>query len=103
VQSVSRAFPTAVFLAQYWDDMASYGGKRVFYAGDEIRSTRDGDHHAQAQEWVLPDIFAPFKTEYEMGIACGSLWDEWIEDMRKELADLQKIYSSKPKEGKTLR
>jgi hypothetical protein len=91
-QFVSRDFPNAVFLAQYWDDQLSYGGKRVFHAGDEIRSSRDSNHHAQAQEWVLPNIFAPFKAEYELDLECGSLWGEWLEDMRKELAELTACY-----------
>lgn len=55
IDFVSRDFPKAVFLAQYWDDQMSYGGKMVFHAGDEIRSSRDGDHHAMGREWVLPN------------------------------------------------
>ena len=93
VHFVSRDFPRAVFLAQYWDDQMSYGGKRVFHSGDEIRSSRDGNHHAQAREWVLPNVFAPFEAEHELGLECGSLWDEWMEDMRKELEELKTFYS----------
>jgi hypothetical protein len=95
VHFVSRDFPTAVFLAQYWDDQMSYGGKRVFHSGDEIRSSRDGKHHAQAHEWVLPNIFAPFEAEHELGLECGTLWDYWIEDMQKEITELTEMYSSK--------
>jgi hypothetical protein len=94
VHFVSRDFPRAIFLAQYWDDQMSYGGKRVFHAGDEIRSSRDNDHHAMGCEWVLPNIFAPFQTEHELGVECGTLWDEWIKDMRKELAELTEWYGS---------
>ena len=94
VHFVSRDFPAAVFLAQYWDDQMSYGGKRVFHAGDEIRSSRDDDHHAQGCEWVLPNIFSPYKAEYEMGLECGSLWEEWLEGMRKELAELTAWYGA---------
>jgi hypothetical protein len=95
VHFVSRNFPTAVFLAQYWDDQMSYDGKRVLHAGDEIRSIYDGDHHAQGREWVLPNIFAPFQSEYNLGLECGSLWDEWIEGMRRQLAVLTERYRGK--------
>lgn len=94
VDFVSRNFPRAVFLAQYWDDQWSYGGKMVIHAGEEIRSSRDRDHQAQAQEWVLPNIFAPYWAEYELGLEVGSLWDKWLEGMRKELAGLTLRYSS---------
>ena len=94
VHFVSADFPSAIFLAQYWDDQLSYGGKRVFHAGDEIRSSRDGNHHAQAREWVLPNIFAPFEAEHELGLEYGTLWNEWVEDMRKELAELKETYGS---------
>ena len=79
VHFVSRDFPKVFFLAEYWDDCMSYGGKFVIHAGDEIRSSFDGDHHSQGLEWVLPNIFAPFNAEYALGLECGSLWDEWVE------------------------
>jgi hypothetical protein len=91
---VSRDFPTAFFLAEYWDDCMSYGGKVVIHGGHEIRSSYDGDHHAQGREWVLPNIFAPFEAEHELGLECGSLWDEWMEGMRRQLAGLAERYSS---------
>jgi hypothetical protein len=94
VHFVSRDFPKSVFLAQYVDCQMSYGGKMVFHAGDEIRSSHDGDHHAQGIEWVLPNIFAPFWTEYELGLECGSLWDEWVESMRRQLALLTERYGN---------
>lgn len=93
VHFVSRDFPTAFFLAQYWDDQMSYGGKRVLHAGEEIRSSYDGDHHAQGREWVLPNIFAPFNAEYALGLECGSLWNEWIDGMRRQVAVLTERYS----------
>jgi hypothetical protein len=40
-------------LAQYGDDLWSYGGKIVIHTGDEIRSSYDGDHHAMGCEWAL--------------------------------------------------
>jgi hypothetical protein len=95
VHFVSRDFPSAIFLAQYWDDQMSYGGKRVFHAGDEIRSSYDGDHHAMGREWVLPNIFAPYQAEYELGLEFGSLWGQWLEGMRRQLDVLTERYSSK--------
>ena len=41
VDFVSRDFPKATFLAQYGDDLWSYGGKVVIHTGDEIRSSYD--------------------------------------------------------------
>jgi hypothetical protein len=85
---VSRDFPKAIFLAQYWDDMGNYDGKKVIHAGNNIRCSYDGDHRAQAQAWVLPDIFAPYLTEYLLGLEFGSLWDKWVEDMRTAVEEL---------------
>jgi hypothetical protein len=95
VHSVSRKFPCAVFLAQYWDDCTSYGGKYVIRAGNKIRSSYDGNQHAQGREWVLPNIFAPFVAEVELGLECGSLWDKWMDDMRLEVASLTERYRCK--------
>jgi hypothetical protein len=55
--------------------MGNYDAKVVIYAGHEIRSTHDACHQAQFQKWVLPDIFAPYRNEYELGLEFGSLWD----------------------------
>jgi hypothetical protein len=103
IKFVSRDFPNAVFLAEYYDDQASFGGKFVIRAAEVIRCSHDGDHRAQAHEWVLPNIFAPYKTEYKLDLECGSLWNEWLEGMRKQLAALAAHYegsrgteSSKP-------
>jgi len=93
VDFVSRDFPNAVFLAQYWN-ADIFGGKIAIHAGDEIRSSCDDDYHAQALEWVLPNIFAPFEAEHSRGLECGSLWDEWMEGMRRQLAVLTESYSS---------
>jgi len=102
---VSRDFPQAVFLVQYRDDSMSYGGKVVIHANKEICSSYDGDHRAQGIEWVLPNIFAPFRTEYELGLGCGSLWHEWIESMRQQLALLAERYqdpfAGNPGKGKS--
>jgi hypothetical protein len=94
VHFVSRDFPEAIFLAEYWDDCMSYAGKTVIHAGREIRHVHDGNQQAQGWEWVLPNIFAPFKAEYELGLECGSLWAKWMEGIRKELAELTARYSS---------
>ena len=90
VHLVSRDFPIAVFLAQYWDDQMSYGGKKVIRDGEEVRHSRDRHHRAQACEWVLPNIFAPFEAEHDRGLEFGTLWNEWIEEMEKEVAELRK-------------
>ena len=75
-------------LAQHWDDQMSYGGKKVFHAGDEIRRATMAITTRPGREWVSPNIFAPFKAEHELGLECGSLWDEWVEGMRRQIAVL---------------
>jgi hypothetical protein len=68
--SISVLGPTK---QQYWDEQMNYG-RIVIHAGDWIRYSHDGAHHAQAQEWVSPNFFAPYQTEYELGLEFGSLW-----------------------------
>ena len=41
---------------------------------------------------MFPDIFAPYRTEYVLDLECGSLWNEWLEGMRKELGELTADY-----------
>jgi hypothetical protein len=65
----------------------------TIHAREEIRSSYDGDHHAMGREWVLPNIFAPYEAEYELALEFGSLWDEWMEGMRRQLAVLTERYS----------
>jgi hypothetical protein len=93
VYFVSRDFPKAIFLAEYWDEQMSYAGMYVIRAGEEIRSSRDRHQRAQAEEWVLPNIFAPYQAEYERGFEFGSLWNDWVDEMQKELAELKRVYA----------
>jgi hypothetical protein len=88
VHFVSKDFPKAIFLAEYWDWMGNYDGKLVIHAGNEIHSSHDDARRGQFSAWALLDIFAPYQSEYELGLEFGSLWDAWIEDTRKALADL---------------
>jgi len=92
---VSHDYQNAVFLAEYWDDCMSYAGKVVIHAGDEIRYCYDGDQQAQGREWTLPNIFAPFRTESDLGLECGSLWNSWMEGMRQQLEVLAERYGCK--------
>jgi hypothetical protein len=87
---LSRGFPSAIFLLKYRDMQASFAGQRVLRAGEILRETSDGDQRAQAIDWVLIDIFAPFWTEYELGVECGSLWQEWLSDLAAAVQDLSR-------------
>ena len=78
---VSKAFPKPVLLLEYYDEMTSYSGKMVIRAGKIVQSMYDGYHRAQAQDWVLLDIFRPFRIEHENGLEFGSLWQEWLNDI----------------------
>jgi len=86
---VSEAFPTAIFLLEYYDQQASYAGKKVIRAGELVRQIHDGHQQAQAMDWVLVDIFAPFRTEYELGAEFGSLWQEWLADLTIAVHELK--------------
>ena len=94
VDFVSRDFPGAIFLAEHWNVQSSSASRRVIRAGREIRSVYDGNQQAQGYDWVLPDIFAPFRAEHKLGLECGSLWAEWMEGMRRQLAELTERYGS---------
>jgi hypothetical protein len=79
---LSEAFPNAVFLLEYWDMQASYSGKRVIRAGNTVQEVFDRDQKVQGLDWVLPDIFAPFRAEYYGDEhAFGSLWAQWLDDL----------------------
>lgn len=86
---VSEDFPTAIFLLEYYDLQYSYAGKSVIKAGELVQGIHDGDQHAQAMEWVLVDIFAPFRAEYELGVEFGSLWQEWLADLTIAIQNLR--------------
>jgi len=88
VDFVSRDFPKAIFLAEHWNSMASSASKTVIRAGQEVRSVYDGSQQAQGCDWVLPDIFAPYRAEYANGDEFGALWAKWMEGMRRQLAVL---------------
>jgi len=96
VHAVSRKFPEAVFLASYWDNCMSYFGKSVIRGGREIRCMHDGQQEAQGQDWVLPDIFAPYVSEYHNGGAFGSLWNSWVIAMGKVVDEMKAKYGSAP-------
>ena len=89
VDFVSRDFPEALFLGEHWNLQASSASRTVIRAGREIRSVYDGSQRAQGYEWVLPNIFAPYQTEYDLGLEFGSLWDQWLGEMQSELASLK--------------
>jgi hypothetical protein len=76
---VSSAFPNATFLAHYADMQWSCAWKEVVRNGVVERSVWDGNQRAQAIDWMLPDIFAPFRAEYETAKPFGSMWSEWVD------------------------
>ncbi len=79
---LSEAFPNTIFLLEYWDTQASYSGKRVMRAGRVVQEVFDGDQKVQGLDWALPDIFAPFRSEYYgEEHAFGTLWSQWVDDM----------------------
>ena len=95
---VSEAFPEAIFLVSYWD--TSYAGKSVIRGGREIRHISDRNPQAQGHEWVLLDIFAPYRTEYDIDADFGIFWNAWLIGIDHAVAKLKERYGS-PKEGTT--
>jgi hypothetical protein len=88
---VSEEYPKAVFLLEHFEMQVSYSGKVVIRAGEIIQEVFDGDHLAQALDWVLLDIFAPFRAEWEGGLEFRSLWREWVEDVATAVETLRNI------------
>jgi hypothetical protein len=91
---VSKQFPTAILLLEYWDPMASYAGKMVIRAGEEVHHVCDSKQQSQSCEWVLPNIFAPFLTEYWNGEDFGCLWDQWVSELVGAVQQLQAMSSA---------
>lgn len=85
---VSTEFPAALFLLEYVDMQMSYAGRIVIYAGKMLHEIHDDDQQAQGLEWVLLDIFAPYRAEYDLGVTFGSLWNQWVADMSAQVTRL---------------
>ena len=88
---VSEEFPMAVFLLERSDIQVDYSGKMVIRAGEIIQEVFDGNHRARELDWVLLDIFAPFRAEWEGGLEFRSLWREWVEDVATAVETLRNI------------
>jgi len=97
---ISQAFPDSIFLAEYWDSSMSYAGKTVIRGGCEIRHIYDGNQQAQGYEWVLPDIFAPYRSEYQIDAPFGTLWGAWLLELESSVALLKERYGT-PMAGTT--
>jgi len=89
VQLVSAQYPTAIFLVDYRDLLTSYAGKNVIRAGEQVQHLHDGDQQALGHGWAIPDIFAPYRAEFEQRREFGSMWNQWLEDMGTALDRLR--------------
>jgi hypothetical protein len=94
VSEVSSEFPAAVFLLLHYDMGWSWTGKMVIRSGEVIQEVFDGNQRAQSLDWVLPDIFAPFKAEWCSKLEFGSLWPEWIEELSTSVEELRSRQNS---------
>jgi len=67
-------------------------------AGEMVREVFDGDQQAQGWDWALPDIFAPFRSEYYgERHEYGSLWKPWVDAILSVATSLKnEIASSEP-------
>lgn len=86
---ISAEFQSATFLLTYRDMQASYSGKKVIRAAEVVQHMRDCDQKTQALDWVLIDIFPPFRAEYYDGLAFGSLWQEWLGELSAAVEELK--------------
>jgi hypothetical protein len=97
---VSAEFGTAVFLLEEWDMQTSYSGRMVIHAGKVVQDVFDGKQRSQALDWVLPDIFAPFRAEWNEGLEFGSLWRDWVEETAVAVEELRKSTQEREAERK---
>jgi hypothetical protein len=88
---VSAEFPDAILLLFNYDMQASYAEKMVIKEGEVFQQIHDGRQQAQAMDWVLIDIFAPFKTEFELGIEFGSMLQQWLADLAVAVKELNHV------------
>lgn len=89
VGEVSEAFPAAIFLLAYSDEMGG-AAKFVFHAGAWMPELEEWNQHSPyPMEWALLDIFAPFRNEYASGLPFGSLWKPWLEAVMAAVKHLQ--------------
>jgi hypothetical protein len=72
----------------YYEMQSSYSAKQVIRAGEVVQQIHDREQKAQGLDWVLLDIFAPYKTEYYAELEFGSLWQQWLNDVRSVTEDL---------------
>jgi len=77
---VSGAYPIAVFLLTYYDMQSSFTVKQVIRGGTIVQEVCDYRQKSQAVDWVLLDIFAPFRAEFFEDLPFGSLWQSWVKD-----------------------
>ena len=89
ILEVSAEFPATIFLLAYRDQGFSYSGKLVIHGGHVVRKLHDGHQKTQALDWALVDIFAPFRAEYYGGHELGSLWVEWLDDIKTAIECLR--------------
>lgn len=78
---ISETFPHAIFLVEYCDMQWSWSSKEVLRNGVVERSVFDDRQQAQAMDWILLNIFAPFRAEYQTEQPFGSLWNQWVYDL----------------------
>jgi hypothetical protein len=100
---ISAEFHSAIFLLTYRDMQASYSGNKVIRAGEVVQHMRDGDQKVQALDWVLLDIFQPFRAEYYDGLAFGSLWQEWLLKLKAAVGELKDQSSTAGEVGRQMR
>jgi hypothetical protein len=82
---VSKQFPTAIFLIHYHHE---YAGKMVIRTGKEVKHICDDNQQGQNDEWVLPNIFAPYLAEYDRELEFGSLWKQWVSELGASVQQL---------------
>ena len=73
--------PSDITFEPHRDMQMSWASREVLRNGTVEWSVFDGHQPAQAMNWMLLDIFAPFRAEYDIGKPFGSMWNEWVSDL----------------------
>jgi hypothetical protein len=68
-----------------------YSEKTVVHGGAILATTVDPHPLTASKPWAPLDIFIPYKTEFETGREVGSLWENWVADMKEGLAQLDAV------------
>jgi len=83
IHCVSRAFPEAAFLLCCFSGELDYEVQILIIEGRTVRDyqTRCG--------LMFPNLFTPYRREYDSGTEWGSHWEVWLSEMETSIAEMK--------------